>query len=111
MSSTRHPVLARPEKLWLRGLIMRVLVLLVNLAQTVLGISAILQFLWMLFASQRSAVPNAPGRWCRPTGDVHLRRENAHGRPSVCPPPQPASAALIPSFIISIPSSPKRMKK
>ena len=53
MSSTRHPVLPRPEKLWLHGLIMLVLVLLVNLAQTVLGISAIVQFLWMLFASER----------------------------------------------------------
>jgi hypothetical protein len=55
MSSTRHPVLPRPEKLWLHGLIMLVLVLLVNLAQTVLGIFAILQFLWMLFASERNA--------------------------------------------------------
>ena len=55
MSSTQHPVLPRPEKLWLHGLIMLVLVLLVNLAQTVLGISAILQFLWMLFAKERNA--------------------------------------------------------
>ena len=55
MSSTQHPVLPRPEKLWLHGLIMLILVLLVNLAQTVLGISAILQFLWMLFAKERNA--------------------------------------------------------
>jgi len=55
MRSTQHPVLPRPENLWLHGLIMLILVLLVNLAQTVLGISAILQFLWMLFAKERNA--------------------------------------------------------
>ena len=55
MNSTRYHVLPRPEKLWLHGLIMLVLVLLVNLAQTVLGICAILQFLWMLFAQERNA--------------------------------------------------------
>ena len=55
MHTRQHPVLPRPENLWLRGLIMLILVLLVNLAQTVLGISAILQFLWMLFASERNA--------------------------------------------------------
>ena len=54
MNSTRHPVLPRPERLWLHGLIMLILLLLVNLAQTVLGISAILQFLWMLFAKERN---------------------------------------------------------
>ena len=55
MNSTQRLVLPRPEKLWLHGLIMLILVLLVNLAQTVLGISAILQFLWMLFAKERNA--------------------------------------------------------
>jgi len=55
MHTRQHPVLPRPENLWLHGLIMLILVLLVNLAQTVLGISAILQFLWMLFAKERNA--------------------------------------------------------
>lgn len=55
MHSTQSPVLPRPENLGLHGLIMLILVLLVNLAQTVLGICAILQFLWMLFAKERNA--------------------------------------------------------
>ncbi|HSM27548.1 MAG TPA: DUF4389 domain-containing protein [Thioalkalivibrio sp.] len=55
MNVTRHPALPQPEKLWLHGLIMLILVLLVNLAQTALGICAILQFLWMLFAKERNA--------------------------------------------------------
>ena len=55
MHPTRHPVLPRPENLWLHGLIMLILVLLVNLAQTVLGICAILQFFWMLFTKERNA--------------------------------------------------------
>jgi hypothetical protein len=55
MNATPHTVLPRPENLWLHGLIMLILVLLVNLAQTVLGICAILQFLWMLFAKERNA--------------------------------------------------------
>ena len=37
MNSTQRPVVPRPEELWLRGLIMLVLVLLVNLAQAVPG--------------------------------------------------------------------------
>jgi hypothetical protein len=44
-----------PDNLWLHGLIMLILVLLVNLAQTVLGVCAILQFFWMLFAKERNA--------------------------------------------------------
>ena len=55
MNSTQHLVLPRPEKLLSHGLIMLVLVMLVNLAQTVLGICTILQFLWMLFAKERNA--------------------------------------------------------
>ena len=55
MNSIRHYVFPRPEKFWLHGLIMLVLVLLLSLAQTVPGISAILQFLWMLFAKERKA--------------------------------------------------------
>jgi hypothetical protein len=55
MNSSQLTLLPLPGKLWLHGLIMLVLVLLVNLAQTVLGICAILQFLWMLFAKERNA--------------------------------------------------------
>jgi hypothetical protein len=43
-----------PDNLWLHGLVMLALILLVNLAQTVLGICAIVQFLWMLIADERN---------------------------------------------------------
>lgn len=43
-----------PANLGIHGLSMLVLVLLVNLAQTVLGVCAILQFLWMLIARERN---------------------------------------------------------
>ncbi|MFC7703551.1 DUF4389 domain-containing protein [Plastorhodobacter daqingensis] len=52
--SEPDPVLPAPERLWRRGLIMVLLVLLINLAQTALGLCAVLQFFWMLFASQRN---------------------------------------------------------
>jgi Flp pilus assembly protein TadB len=44
-----------PQNIWLHGLVMLVLVILVNLAQTVLGVCAILQFLWMLLSKERNA--------------------------------------------------------
>lgn len=55
MPSPPNNTLPRPEKLWLHGAIMLLLVLLVNLAQTVLGVCAILQFFWMLFTGERNA--------------------------------------------------------
>jgi len=54
MGSSNHTVLPRPNNLWLHGLHMLILVLLVNLAQTVLGVCAVLQFFWMLFANRRN---------------------------------------------------------
>ena len=54
MGSPKHILLPRPNNLWLHGLIMLILVLLVNLAQTILGVCAILQFFWMLFARERN---------------------------------------------------------
>lgn len=54
MDSPNHTLLPRPNNLWLHGLIMLILVLLVNLAQAILGVCAILQFLWMLFANERN---------------------------------------------------------
>jgi Flp pilus assembly protein TadB len=44
-----------PESIWMHGLVMLVLVILVNLAQTVLGICAVVQFFWMLIARERNA--------------------------------------------------------
>ncbi|MEY6433640.1 DUF4389 domain-containing protein [Thioalkalicoccus limnaeus] len=55
MDSTKPTVLPRPDNLWQHGLIMLILILLVNLAQTVLGICALFQFLWMLIAKERNA--------------------------------------------------------
>ena len=54
MASPKHTSLPKPNNLWLHGLIMLILVLLVNLAQTILGVCAILQFFWMLFARERN---------------------------------------------------------
>jgi hypothetical protein len=51
----QSPALPVPEKIWLHGLWMLVLVILVNLSQTVLGVCAIFQFLWMLFTGGRNA--------------------------------------------------------
>lgn len=44
-----------PESVWRRGLLMLVLVLLVNLAQAVIGLVGLIQFLWMLIARERNA--------------------------------------------------------
>lgn len=44
-----------PQSLWKHGFVMLVLVLLVQLAQTVLGVCAIVQFLWMAIAKHRNA--------------------------------------------------------
>ena len=54
MASPNRTALPLPNNLWLHGLIMLVLVLLVNLAQTILGLCATLQFFWMLFARERN---------------------------------------------------------
>jgi hypothetical protein len=53
-NASPNPPATLPQNIWLHGLVMLVLVILVNLAQTVLGICAILQFLWMLFAKERN---------------------------------------------------------
>jgi len=55
MASPNNTSLPQPNNLWLHGLIMLILVLLVNLAQTILGVCAIIQFFWMLFARERNS--------------------------------------------------------
>lgn len=52
--SSADPSAPPPENLPVHGLIMIVLVLLVSLAQTVLGLCAIMQFFWMLLAKERN---------------------------------------------------------
>jgi hypothetical protein len=43
-----------PRYIWLHGLVMLVLVIFVNLAQTALGICAVIQFFWMLIGKERN---------------------------------------------------------
>jgi hypothetical protein len=53
-ATPQNPALPLPQNFWLHSLVMLILVILINLAQTVLGICALLQFLWMLFARERN---------------------------------------------------------
>lgn len=57
------PMRPLPDKIWLHGLTVLLFVLLVNLAQAVLGICAILQFGWMLFARERNPAIARLGNW------------------------------------------------
>jgi len=43
-----------PEGIWLRGLWMLVLAMMFGLAQTILGVLAVVQFLWMLLAKEKN---------------------------------------------------------
>lgn len=53
--TTASEVPAPPPNLWLHGLFMLIFVVLVQLAQTILGLCAVFQFCWMLFAKERNA--------------------------------------------------------
>lgn len=44
----------KPENIWMRGLWMLVFVLLFSLAETILAVIALVQFLWMLFAKEKN---------------------------------------------------------
>ncbi len=46
--------LAAPENIWMRGLMMLVIGLLSKLALTVVGVVALVQFVWMLFAKEKN---------------------------------------------------------
>jgi hypothetical protein len=43
-----------PENIWLHGLVMLVFLVLINVALYLLGICALVQFLWMLFGKERN---------------------------------------------------------
>lgn len=45
-----------PEGIWIRGLMMLILALMFALAETVLAVLAVIQFLWMLFAKEKNAL-------------------------------------------------------
>ena len=56
------PALPIPQNIWLHGFSMLVLLILVGLAQTVLGACAIFQFLWMVLTKERNAFVAEFGR-------------------------------------------------
>lgn len=43
-----------PKGIWMRGLMMLILALMFALAETVLGVVAVVQFFWMLFAKEKN---------------------------------------------------------
>ena len=45
-----------PKGIWMRGLMMLILALMFGLAETVLGVVALVQFLWMLFAKEKNTL-------------------------------------------------------
>ncbi|MEE9428786.1 MAG: DUF4389 domain-containing protein [Paracoccaceae bacterium] len=45
-----------PESIWMRGLMMVILALMFALAETILGVVAVVQFLWMLFNKEKNAL-------------------------------------------------------
>lgn len=45
-----------PKGIWMRGLMMLILALMFGLAETVLGVVAVVQFLWMLFTKEKNAL-------------------------------------------------------
>ena len=45
-----------PGGIWMRGLMMLILAFLFWLAETVLGVVAVVQFLWMLFTKEKNAL-------------------------------------------------------
>ena len=42
------------KQIWIRGLWMLLLAMLFSLAGTILGVTAVIQFLWMLFAKEKN---------------------------------------------------------
>ena len=53
-SNLQNPVLPLPQNVWLHGVLMLILLLLLNIALTVVWMCAVFQFLWMLFAKTRN---------------------------------------------------------
>ncbi|PHQ97604.1 MAG: hypothetical protein COB40_03805 [Marinosulfonomonas sp.] len=45
-----------PEGIWMRGLMMLILAFMFGLAQTILGVLAVVQFLWMLFRGEKNTL-------------------------------------------------------
>ncbi|MGJ8585948.1 MAG: DUF4389 domain-containing protein [Marinosulfonomonas sp.] len=69
---------ASGNEIWMRGLWMLILAFLFSFASTVLGIVAIIQFLWMLFAKEKNELLSDfgkdMGRWL---SDVALFQSGA----------------------------------
>ncbi len=49
------PTYAPPRNIWMRGLFMLIFAALFGLAETVLVVVAVIQFLWMVFAKEKNA--------------------------------------------------------
>ena len=45
-----------PDRIWMRGLMMLILAVMFGLAETVLGVLALIQFLWMLVTKEKNAL-------------------------------------------------------
>jgi len=62
-----------PENIWMRGLWMLLFVLLFSLAETILAVIALVQFLWMLFAKEKNQLllsfDQDLGLWMRHVAD------------------------------------------
>ena len=54
VADAQSAALPLPDNVWLHGLLMLILLVLMNVAQTGLGICALLQFLWMVFVRERN---------------------------------------------------------
>ena len=56
-----------PEGIWMRGLMMLILAFMFALAETVLAVVAVVQFLWMLFAKEKNTLlsdfGSSLGKW------------------------------------------------
>jgi len=50
------------KQIWLRGLWMLLFAMLFSLAGTILGVSAVIQFLWMLIAKEKNPLLSEFGR-------------------------------------------------
>lgn len=58
-----------PQGIWMRGLWMLVLAVMFGLAETILAVTALVQWLWMLFSKERNSLlvefGQDLGRWMR----------------------------------------------
>ena len=70
-----------PENIWMRGLYMILLAVMFGFAEAVLGLIAVLQFGWMLFAKEKNAMiadfGHDLGRWMAAVAEFQSGRTEA----------------------------------